>query len=373
MQTARGLPAAVEPNAFGQFAVSLAALVQEGSVSYSRETLTVLGVAIDRQAIGEIEDRMRSRRPSGVSAGTVTLTARPVSPYRVRILREADTVSLSGHLPDTAARDELLATVRARFFQETMVDNTRLSDGAPDRLMPVLKTAVGTLATLASGSVEVLDHNVRYAGWSLYAESAKRLRATLPTGAPPGWSVQAEIALKDDVPRYDALVCARRFAESITAHPIRFTAGSSELTPGFYLVLDAIAELAKHCPDGRVEVAGHIDPPGSAKPQATPLPEYTASIKPAKEKPKPAKAGKEGAPAAKASGTKTSSADATASTAPTSTPPAPTPEALPDLAQQRALAIVDYLTKAGLEPSRVVTASGQPLSSQQGLGLALRQ
>ncbi len=59
--------------------------------------------------------------------------------------------------------------------------------------------------------------------------------------------------------------------------------GSTALTPAFYPGLDALAALAKTCPDLRVAVSGPADPPG-AKPPPTEEPKKPAEKKPGKAK-----------------------------------------------------------------------------------------
>ena len=136
MQTARGLPAGIDGTALIRFAFAVAALLQDGTVRFEGGTISAVGHAIDPQAVGEIEALIRDQRPAGVGAGPVSLEVLPLSPYRVTIRREADSVTLTGHLPDVAARERLLAALRPRFFRERIVDKTRLAAGGTRRPRP---------------------------------------------------------------------------------------------------------------------------------------------------------------------------------------------------------------------------------------------
>ncbi|MFX8047557.1 hypothetical protein ABTK64_19790, partial [Acinetobacter baumannii] len=84
---------------------------------------------------------MRDARPAGTAVGGVALTARPIVPYVLRIRRGADSVTLSGHLPDQAAREALLARLNPRFFRDSIQDRTRLADGAPAGFAAALAAA----------------------------------------------------------------------------------------------------------------------------------------------------------------------------------------------------------------------------------------
>ncbi|MFD0935384.1 hypothetical protein ACFQ12_09325, partial [Methylobacterium trifolii] len=112
MRTARGLPEGIDPDALARTLFRFADLMQAGRVAFDGARLSAIGDALDGQAIADAEALMRGGLPPGITAGPVNLAARPLSPYRLAIRREADGVSLTGHLPDAAARDRLLATIR---------------------------------------------------------------------------------------------------------------------------------------------------------------------------------------------------------------------------------------------------------------------
>ncbi|CAA2154552.1 hypothetical protein MBRA_00226 [Methylobacterium brachiatum] len=139
--TARGLDPAIDPKALIGFAFKLAELIQAGTVTFAEDTIAVTGDAIDAQAIPDAAALMREARPAGVKAGRVALAARPLSPYRVAIRRTPEAVTLTGHLPDDATRERVLAALRPRLFREPVVDRTRLADGAPPDLGTALAAA----------------------------------------------------------------------------------------------------------------------------------------------------------------------------------------------------------------------------------------
>ncbi|MFC6744023.1 hypothetical protein ACFQFG_02195 [Methylobacterium persicinum] len=114
--------------------------------------------------------------------------------------------------------------------------------------------------------------------------------------------------------------------------------GSTSLNPAFYPALDALASVARACPDLRVAVSGPADPPG-AKPAPPPeeaaKPVKSSEKKPAEKKP-PAKI-------AKAEDKKP----------PEGTEAKPAEDEASGLARQRAQALVEYLLQAGMKPGQV--------------------
>jgi outer membrane protein OmpA-like peptidoglycan-associated protein len=245
--------------------------------------------------------------------------------------------------------------LRKRFLREAITDRSRLSSGAPTQLVAALTGSLGPLSVLAKGDVEVSDRTVRLSGESLYPESAGRAAADLKRALPADWSGTASVAAPGAAPDYDSQTCARLFSERVAGRPLRFAPGSSELTPDFYPVLDALADIAKACRTEHVEVLGHVDPAGTPPPKPAVLPEAKAE-KASSSKSKADKAQKSSKAAEKAK-----------------PQPQPAKEPEPDLAAARAAAIVDYLLKAGVPPEHALAAQGAaPLSDRQGIGLALR-
>lgn len=388
LRDARGLPQGIDGPALARFVFKLAGLLHQGRVSFEGAAISVEGNALDTAAVAEAEALMRDARPAGTAVGGVALTARPIVPYVLRIRRGADSVTLSGHLPDQAAREALLARLNPRFFRESIQDRTRLADGAPAGFAAALATAIDPLSTLATGELTIAGTDLRLTGTSLYPESAARLGRTLPRALPAGWSATVTIASDEaSAVTADSGGCGQRLAERTAGHPLRFAPGSTALAPEFYPVLDAVAALARACPGERIEVVGHLDPAG-AKSEAPADPVADEAAK--ETAPKPVKANAKADPKKDAKTAKTGKGkaepkeaakpDSKSDSKPDSKSD-PKPEKIEaeradagaDLARARALAVVDYLQKAGVPLERAAAPTGvAPLSERQGIGLSLR-
>ena len=378
---ARGLPPEVDPDAIVRLMLRAAALLQDGTVSIEGDRLSVTGGAIDAQAVGDLVDLVRRERPAGIREGGVSVVAVPVSPYRLRVRRDADSVTLSGHVPDQAARDALLAALRPRFFREAVVDRSRLAGGAPPDLVAAVVAGVDPLATLASGELAVTDRALRLSGESLYAQSARSLEDGLPRALPAGWSARVDVGVRGAEALGDAQTCARLFADRIAEGSLRFAPGSADLRPGFYPLLDALAAAARTCPTREIDVVGHADAPGAARPAPEPAgearPAATGAVSPpaGPGTPSPNRPGGKTDEKPSVSNAKAGK-DAAAKDAriappkPDAKPPEPSPA---DLARARAAAIVDYLQKAGVPPDHAVVLTGAaPQTERQGVGFVVR-
>ena len=398
LHTARGLDAAIDPGDLVAFIVRMADLIQAGRVAFADGAVSVAGDAIDGQAIPEAAMLMREGRPAGVAAGAATLAERPLTPYRMAIRRSPEGVTLTGHLPDAAARERVLAALRPRLFREPLADRTRLAEGAPPDLAAALSAAIPMLASLASGEVAVSDRALRLTGESLYREAAARAPERLAAALPAGWSGSAAVAPRDAPERRGPESCRETFSAAVAGADLRFPAGSASLTPGFYPTLDALAALARACPSLRIAVSGPADPakPKAAAAQAATTPaggDRTADAKPAGEATaaptRPASAAADAAPAGPRTAVPTTASlkavqpkttelkntearkadprkpeasrkpEPSKTTEPVRKPEAPE-EPPVDLPRQRALALVEYLLQAGMRPDQVSAGPDGP-------------
>ncbi|MCJ2121847.1 hypothetical protein [Methylobacterium sp. J-077] len=376
--TARGLDPAIDPKALIAFAFKLAELIQSGTVSFSDDAVSVTGDAIDAQAIPDAAALMREGRPAGVKPGPVTLAARPLSPYRVAIRRTPDSVTLTGHLPDDATRERVLAALRPRLFREPVVDRTRLADGAPPDLGTALAAAAPLVANLAAGEVSVSDRALTLTGESLYREAAARTPERLAEALPPGWTGQATISARQPAETRDPAACRAEAAAAIAGASLRFPAGGATLTPAFYPVLDALAALAKACPTLRLAVSAPADP-AKAKPAAgegAPTAEAAPTRMASTARPEaPAAPGSAPKPAPKAHPEPETHAapkkaePAAAKRAGSKTPPTPKTENKPkeaaddpplDLPRLRGQAVIEYLLQAGVRPDQLSAGPDAP-------------
>jgi hypothetical protein len=130
-------------------------------------------------------------------ARVATVPAAPVGPYRFFARRESGVLVLGGAVPDPATRDDLLRSAREQFFHERIVDEMRLSGGAPKRFAEGARFALGQLAQLAAGEASVVGTSLKVEGDVLYAQAAEDIRLKTRKHAPAGFTGSAEIRTRD--------------------------------------------------------------------------------------------------------------------------------------------------------------------------------
>jgi hypothetical protein len=129
-------------------------------------------------------------RPPAIAAAAAP------APYRLSFRREPGRLVLSGSIPDAATRQEVAALARERFFQERIVDETRILPGAPQGFAAGARFALDQLSHLASGEAALAGTALTIEGESLYAEAAEEI-ARKVRRAPGGFTGSAEIRIRD--------------------------------------------------------------------------------------------------------------------------------------------------------------------------------
>ncbi len=204
------------------------------------------------------------------------------APYAWRAVSSGAKVELSGSVPSDTMRDALVGEAR-RLFDQGVTDHMQVNPGVPaGDWQRAVVSAIRQLVRLDRGSVTLTDTTLIVEG-----ETADRARAASIQAAvermPDGYSGRAvitpPIAVSGVVPKLEpagsaqasasggegALApaeCQRELEKAIAGKTVRFEAGSNEIDPSSFSVLEKVAGIIRLCPKGRVRVGGHTDARG---------------------------------------------------------------------------------------------------------------
>jgi OOP family OmpA-OmpF porin len=172
------------------------------------------------------------------------------------------TLTLTGYVPDSNVQAALATTAGRKFFSEKVVDNLKVSVGAPTGFSNAVAPALGALSRLSTGTLVVSDREVKLSGDALYDAAAAQIRAGLGKDFPQGWQFKADISVKPAAAPVDATVCQQLLSELLAKGRIRFESGRATIEPDSAGLLDRLVETALRCPTVNIEIAGHTDGDG---------------------------------------------------------------------------------------------------------------
>jgi OOP family OmpA-OmpF porin len=259
MDLARGAPP--DFNAAAKLLVAQIGLLKDGKVALSDQSVSLSGMAREvggREAIAAALKTL----PAGFK---VTENAIKAPPYVFRANKDpvAATVTLTGSVPDEAARTTLVAAAQTKFFSEKVVDRLRPSAGAPSGFAAAAAAALGALSRLSTGTLEMSDRAIKLSGDALYDAALPQIRAGLAAELPQGWKADAELSVKPPASPVDATVCQQLLSDTLKKGAIRFDSGKAIISRDSAGLLDRLIETAMRCPNSNIEVAGHTDSGGS--------------------------------------------------------------------------------------------------------------
>jgi OmpA-OmpF porin, OOP family len=234
--------------------------LKDGKITISDATVSLSGMARDLGGREAIAAALKDL-PEGFSVAANEIKA---PPYIFQANKDpvALTLALTGYVPDNAVHAALAAAASRKFFNEKVVDNLKASVGAASGFANTATRALGALSRLSTGSLVVSDREVRLSGDAFYDAAAAQIRAGLVKDVPQGWQVKADISVKPPAAPVDATVCQQLFSELLGKGKIRFEAGQATIDPDSAGLLDRLIEIALRCPAANIEIAGHTDADG---------------------------------------------------------------------------------------------------------------
>jgi OOP family OmpA-OmpF porin len=258
MGLARGAPARFDAAAL--LLIDQIGKLKDGKITISDTQVSLSGMARDlggREAIAAALKNL----PEGFSVGANEIKA---PPYIFQAYKDpvAQTLTLTGYVPDNPVHAALVAAAGRKFFSEKIVDNLKASVGAPASFANVVIPALGALSRLSTGTLVVSDREVKLSGDALYEASAGQIRAGLTRDLPRNWQAKPEISVKPAAAPVDATVCQQLFSDLLAKGKIRFESGRAIIDPDSAGLLDRLIETALRCPNANVEIAGHTDADG---------------------------------------------------------------------------------------------------------------
>jgi OOP family OmpA-OmpF porin len=234
--------------------------LKDGKITITDDKVSLSGMARElggREAIAAALKNL----PEGFSVASNEIKA---PPYIFQAYKDpvAVTLTLTGYVPDSRVHAAIVAAAGRKFFNEKVVDNLKISVGAPSGFAGAVGPALGALSRLSTGTLVVSDREAKISGDSFYDTAPAQIRSNLAKDFPQGWQVKADISVRPAAAPVDATVCQQLFSELLAKGTIRFESGRSTLDPDSTGLLDHLIEIALRCPTTNFEVAGHTDTEG---------------------------------------------------------------------------------------------------------------
>ena len=181
-------------------------------------------------------------------------------------------VTLTGTLPDQAAKDKVIAEAKRLYGEGQFIDNLQVSarTGFPNATWLPAAVAMLPLAKQASneGGFAMNGGSVTVRGMVESDETKTKLIADATKAAVP-LSLIDKVIVKGKVTTAQAADFQAQFNTAIAGKIVEFEVGKDVITPKGQAVLDQMIAVFGQIPGVPVEVGGHTDSRGAAKQNLT--------------------------------------------------------------------------------------------------------
>lgn len=293
MQYASGPPAGYDGGV--QFGLAQLAGLEKGSVSLSDNALGISGTAATRDAYDAISAALKTlpqgitlaktditapapvaatapaaAAPAQAATATTTATATAVTPalapssFSFDALRDAGKLTLSGNYPDDDTHSKIIDAAKGLFSSDEISDELKAAPGAPDGFAAAALGGLNALSRLAKGSFSLSGTDAKLSGEALYSGAVKSIQDSFAGAIPEGFkATPAEIAVSAPAPAVDAPNCQSLLNTILSKSKVNFDTGKATISPVSSGLLDTIVATIGRCPSNAIEVSGHTDSSGN--------------------------------------------------------------------------------------------------------------
>jgi outer membrane protein OmpA-like peptidoglycan-associated protein len=182
------------------------------------------------------------------------------SPFEFTLDKGDGRIKLSGDVPDDKARSELIAAAKAAFINDSVVDELKIGKDAPKNLVKALEAIFPSLARLRSGTLTLNDAGLTAHGLVDDKNVADEIKTALADATPSGFKISdVTIGVQPPEPAPDGKGCQAASDGSLMKGRILFDLASSKISEDSQQLLDNLIDVARRCPDAHIEVSGFTD------------------------------------------------------------------------------------------------------------------
>lgn len=247
----------------GAATAALAALagLERGKVALTGASLSIEGAGKANVGSASVAASLRAALPKGFRLGAAEVAAGAVSPYVLTARKEESALALSGHAPDPAMHQRLVA-LAGQAFGGTLEDGLAEAGGAPAGFERAAAAALRAVTRLHNGAAAISDRRVAIEGDAFTRQGADDIGARLGKEMPEGFETSARIGV---APGGEEIAWADLHARvaAIVAPGLSFSADHSAIAEDSLPVADALAFVLLRSPNAVVDIVGHYEGAGS--------------------------------------------------------------------------------------------------------------
>ncbi len=243
------------------------ALTQLGKLARGKVSLSDAGVSVEGEGkanvlAATIEAEARSGLPQGFSLAKVEVADGAASPFAFTAALKDGTLTLSGFVPDAAARDEIRALAQKGAPGLALTDTLSVAAGAPKNFVQAVAGALPALERLVAGALTLSDGAVSLTGEAPFESAIADIDRRLTSALPQGFAATERLTARSLGAPLEAEERQKAINDVLAKTPLLFEAPDAPLEESSTPALDALAAVLLRSPGGAFEIVGHVGGPG---------------------------------------------------------------------------------------------------------------
>ena len=188
------------------------------------------------------------------------------SPYELTATVDSNrNVVLDGYVPDQSAMDIIVAEAGSNYGPDNVTNNLQIIAGAPNNWSDTALVSLRNIDPLSNGRVEMRDLSVNVFGDA----SSEGMRDAVQSGlsgalvSPYNGSYSITAPAPVVAPVITAAdTCQTDFNNLLVSENVNFESGSAVIASVSYALLDQMVAISANCPNASISVEGHTDSQG---------------------------------------------------------------------------------------------------------------
>ena len=161
--------------------------LEEGSLDIRDAQISIAGLAADGAAADDVRRGLKSDLPGSFKATDAIrikeVPLKTIDPFTMTVSASSGTVTLSGYAPSPAAKAALVDAVKARLPGQRIDDRLEVANGAPEGWQKCAQAGLAGLGRLGNGRIEMSGQALALSGATDNEALSQSLAADLQSGA----------------------------------------------------------------------------------------------------------------------------------------------------------------------------------------------
>ena len=171
-------------------------------------------------------------------------------------------VTLEGEVPDEAARAAVFDTAQRLFPGTNISEAMTIANAPPEPWLSAAKAGMAELARLRRGEVTIAASDLTIKGLAEDESTAEAVRGAVRNALPGGFKGTPDIQVMSATERA-ADDCQDLMRQTTAKGTINFDRASADITSDSSETLRELAEIANECQQFHIEIEGHTDSEGT--------------------------------------------------------------------------------------------------------------